>query len=521
MRRVQRNAMDKALGQLRGKLWRERIIRIGLVGILAAGVWTFGVLGLSFATPLIYVEKKVLVGSSLLVLGSVLIGLLRPPSMYAAARCGDRLGMEERFVTYLEYKHTPTPLMALFIQEAEAALQKVRPVANWRLRLPNYVLICVGVLLLADLILFMLPSPTREIAYERERIQSRIRTEEMHVEKLRQMPATMSSHTEEALDTLAKELARATTYQEAASAVATAESKLAHGSGQQQALPISAAHALVQGTGITQEDLAQTAGIVQWAQEVSGGKDRPLPNEIQQKMFENIENIKKSKESVGFSSRLQTASERLQSGSMTAEQLGELLKESAASAHETPETEAITNKLEQMKERLLALAGDTGQESDGETAASSVVFGDKKGLTNGEQAQTSGTESTMAGGGGTQARQNPNGVGGTNAASSPHAPAARTHEMAKGEEATRLSITTSSSLLQGSWSDQGNIRDGQAKDVWADVTGDSPLGRAWVTFHQHGMEYIDRQAIPLTRERLVQQYFVEVSGGKKNGTGRD
>lgn len=516
--------IDRALSRLRWKLWQNRMVQAMCVGAVASGIWILTIGGISLFIPLLYNGTKAWVGSAVLFGGSLLYSACRRPSLRDAAICGDALGMEDRLITYLEYRHCDSPMVLLFIEETKKALSVVQPVAHWHMCLNKKWLTYAVILLLVGISAWFVPAPAREAASDREKIDKRIQAEREHVQKLRNdISAAAEIHNrqqmEKTLASLQGELAHSTSYQEAAKAVADAKKAIVQGNAQGSGPLASVAYAMLQGTDFPDTGMSRTE-MMQWARSLTGNDQVPFPNGVQQKMLQNVEKIKKDLNSSPVPDALQSAYEQLQNHQMTPSDLEKLLDVQSQVGMPAPETEKIAGKLEQIQERLLALDAAASEGKAGETPVSSLAFGNQSGLTNGEQVHTNGTEAIAAGGGGMQVRQSSNGTGGFGSAGQ-HKPATHPHNMVKGEEATRLAGTSSPSLLRGSLGKEGDIREREAVNVWAESGGSGPLGQAWATFQKNGMEYVNRQDIPLAREQVIEHYFAQLSGGKERVAGRD
>ncbi len=444
--------------------------------------------------------------------------------MKRAAQVGDRLGLQDRLITYLEYRDRSGAVLSAFRRELGEVLARRSPVdmypVNFRWK---RVLAAVLISAVAACVLFA-PSPHMEEARFKEAVNNELRQEAENVAIIKTALAEEAGKRGESfgrffdervalLANLERELNKSYSYREAALQVADTLKELER-----------------LGTGIAGEDMKGLAGIIEGTGDKNAdtaglfklgdaaGVARALQNmnfsEAESRvMLENTNRLLKDPERTQAQKQvLQNIKTGLAQQDFNGQKLSEALRTPPGDrdAGGVPE---VDTKLESMKERLLAKSGDGFESQRGGSKGTMFTDGGSSDLKEGEITNREAA-SVAQGDTGSQAAKNPDAVGGGTPGSG-GGEAGRAGLLARSEEPVFAGGDAAGNLqeLQGRWQEEGGRLTERLSNRVIGLEGESG-GREtlYVEFVEDGMTYMDKFAIPPGQRELVLEYFKKLNG---------
>ena len=513
---AQQDPIIQVLEKMRRKLWLQNILHWLVNGLLTAAGLLFLFMVAVHLYPVIYVQVKVLYGVTAIITPSLFIGLLLRPSFEEAAAVGDSTGLEERLITFWEYRGADSPVIKMLEEEVQDTILRVDPVSRYRLKIKGKKLLVSAIMFVLAMGIYFLPSETRQVAEKREEVNRQIEKEADKLKKLQQELASQMPGGEdkkELLSTLAeleRRLNRSQDYERAAAEVAAAQKDLVQPVGKPTAEDMGTLAGIFAGIGAGHRDLqkALESGNMNRAAELGG--EEQFTDLEQEELLRNLKAQMTSIQKSGIKDELTSLQTALEKKALTGEKLKDMLQSMGE------------KELQQCKERLLARSDSGMKNSGGEDPLAAFARGEISDYSHGEVSPGLGGD-LSTGGTGDSAVNSSQGVGGGGrTASGEGTGESFLGEVRKQEQATRLGEADGqSSQVQGQWDEKGSVIDKTADQV-PTVTGEyQSLEKAWVQFREQGLEYVLKQDIPLQRQELVMQYFNRLNGGSSNGAKSD
>ena len=524
---AQQDPLIQVLKKMRRKLWLQNILHWLVNGLLTAAGLVFLLMVAVHWYPVIYVQAKMLYAVTVIITASLFIGLLLRPSLKEAAVVGDSTGLEERLITFWEYRGADSPLIKMLEEEVEDTILRVDPVSRYRLKIKGKKLLISAIVFVLAMGIYFLPSETRQVAEKREEVNRQIEKEADKLNKLQQELASQMPGGEdkkELLTTLAeleRRLNRSQDYERAAAEVAAAQKDLVQPVGKPTAQDMRTLSGIFAGIGAGHRDLqkALESGNMNRAAELGG--EEQFTDLEQEELLRNLKAQRTSIQKSGIKDELTSLQTALEKKALTGEKLKDVLQSMEEKELQQVEEDTLA-KLQQSKERLLARSDSGMKNSGGEDPLAAFARGEISDYSHGEVSPGLGGD-LAAGGTGDSAVNSSQGVGGGGrTASGEGTGESFLGEVRKQEQATRLrEADGQSSQVQGQWDEKGSVIDKTADQV-PTVTGEfQSLEKAWVQFREQGLEYVLKQDIPLQRQELVMQYFNQLNGGSSNGAKSD
>lgn len=514
-----KHPLDLVLLKLRRKLWLQNVLRRLTDGLLVTAGTLFIFMVSAHLYPWLYVPGKALYAGGALMALALTAGLFNRPGLKQAAAAGDRLGLEERLATYLEYRNRELPLGEVFREEVEDAVQNINPLGRYKLSINGKKVLAAAILIVLSWGIYFLPSETRQAAGEREEISRELQKEAEKIKKIREeLPGTENDRENNeqilsALKTLERRLSRASDFDLAAAEVAAAQKELSRPAANQDEIMQSLA-GIFEGVGTGHRELqgALRSGDLDRAVKLSAASQ--FTDREQQAMLANLQQAAGSDLSSGARDELARLQTVLQNKALTGEKLQEVLRSMADPGEMSALEEKVDLALQQSKERLLARADDGIKSPGGEDRLAAFAAGTTSDYSRAETTGASGGDLAAGGPGGHSGGSSRGVGGGGGKASGESGGEGSFGEVARQEQATRPGEEDAPlSRVQGQLGAEGGMADKIADGVPAE-TGELPaLARARAEFGEAGMEYVLKYPIPLPRRELVREYFTQLNGG--------
>jgi hypothetical protein len=514
--------VEAALKQLRNRIWLAGVLGSLSIALLASAVLVLLLVSARHVLVIPYLPAKTGPLLAALWLAGGILGLARRPGRKQTALAGDRLGLEDRLATYLEYGNRESAVLAAFRSDLKDVLAGFRLARAYPLNFPWKRVLAAVILFTAAAGIFWLPSPRAREAALREQINRELRQE---AESVALMKNSLGEEKTEAgrdggkaalLEELRGRLEKEYDYREAALQVADTLESLQSGGRGLTAADMEGLAGIFAGTG---DKTAAAADLLRSGD--ADGAARALENLT----FDGYER-RALRENTGdllagagqHQARkqvLEAVKSALEDENFTAGKLAGALKSALSATREPLGLEETEKKLESMKERLLA-KGDALENSGG--ADGTELAGENEAAPLG--GNPAGREAAVAQGDyGGQPGREPGALGGGISGGKDTGEAGRDGQV-ETSEAPAFAPDADAGLLEvrGTWQeDSGQITERESDRVLGLAGDNIDTGTLYRQFQREGMAYLDRFEIPPDSRQLVLGYFRELRG--ENGIG--
>lgn len=521
---MKKQRVEQALKKLRRKIWTERIIDWVINGLAAsAGCITIFMIFTHLYT-LVYGLKKSLYIFALIMIVALIIGLLQRPKLIETAILGDRLGLEDRLITYLEYREENTSFIEVFLEDLDFILKDCNFHKKYKLKIGGKKLFLGILLLFISFGIYYLPTENRERVKEKEEINKILKEEAREIKKVIEEQIALDERKDvqkearEVLKNLEQNLRDTFDFNEAAAEIAETQRKAQNIFKKDEEDIVEALSGVFQGASAASGDMENALKSKDIENTIELSKDRIFSHKEQEKILESLKLEEKRPHTSRTKEKLNTIKRELENKTFTGNSLKKALKSSNKSHTMENVEKEILNKLQERKERFFA-KGDSGiKNKGGQDRLSTFTEGKETDLSSGEASRQEGKE-LLAGGLGNKAVNSSEGVGGGgSAASGEGTKTGAFGKLQKNTDINRLGdAEVSISQITGQKSEVGDITNKLSNEVLAIEGERKDLEGAFIEYRKEGMGYVYKQNIPLGRRELIMKYFTSINGGKADG----
>lgn len=521
---MEKQRVEQILKKLRRKIWTERIIDWIINGLAASAVCITIFMIFTHLYTLVYGLKKSLYIFASIMIVALIIGFLKRPKLKETAILGDRLGLNDRLITYLEYREKNTPFIEVFLEDLDFILKNCNFHKKYKLKIGGKKLFLGILLLCISFGIYYLPTENREIVKEKEEINKILKEEASEIKKVIEEEIALDEHKDiqrearDVLKKLEKNLKDTFDFNEAAAEITEAQREAQNIFKKDEEDILEALSGVFQGASAASGDFKNALKSQDIENAIELSKDRTFTHKEQEKILESLKLEEERPHTSRTKEKLNTIKRELENKTFTGNSLKKVLKSSNKSyAMENVEKEILT-KLQESKERFLAKSDSGMKNKGGQDRLSTFAEGKETDLSSGETGSREGNE-LLAGGFGNKAVNSSEGVGGGGSAA--YGEGRKTEVFGKQQKNTdtnRLGdAEVSISQITGQKSQSGDITNKFSNEVLAIEGERKDLEGVFMEYRKEGMKYIYRQNIPLGRRELIMKYFTSINGGKANG----
>ncbi|MCT4564911.1 MAG: hypothetical protein N4A68_11460 [Maledivibacter sp.] len=521
---MEKHRADLMLKRLRRRIWAEGILNWLINGMLASGIIATLLMAFIHLYPLVYPLKKAVYLLALVMTIALTIGLLQRPKLKDTAYLGDSLGLEDRLITYIEYREENTPLIKVFLEDLEDILKDGDFLKKHRLRLRGKRLFASILMICISLGIYYLPTETRELAKEREEINKIVRGEAQEIKKLLEEDNSLGKDKElqgkarDILEDLERRLKNTYDFNEAAGEIYHAQREIEDIWRKDHIDTLEGLCGALQGASDANKDLKNALKSGDMEGVIKLSKNRSFTDKEQEKMLQGLELEEKRPHTTITKEKLNEIRKDLEKKSFTGEDLARTIKSLRDREALEDLEKGILDELRETKERFIAKSDGGIKNRGGQDKVSTFTQGNKTDLGSGGGSDREGNE-LLAGGVGNKAMDNTEGVGGGKGfASGKGTDQGIFGEVEGATEANRLGEADGSiSRISGQSSKAGNITSKFSNGAVAVEGEKMDLQGALMEYEKEGMKYVYKQNIPVGRRELVMEYFMQINGGMKDG----
>ncbi|MFD3157704.1 hypothetical protein ACFIJ5_12685 [Haloimpatiens sp. FM7330] len=517
-------SVEKILKKLSNKLWFERIIQNLINSVLIFSFITLIMVLISHFTPIVYLYKKMLYLLGFIVMIFAVKSVFEKPTIKKAAVVGDKTGLDERLITYVEYMDDDSDMALVFKEEVENEIQDYDILKKYRYNFKfKYIIISAMILVIAFGSSFI-PTESRKSSMEMEKVNKELRKE---ARKINSRGKTLANKCKDEkqkeqllsiLDDLNKNLKKTYDYKKAAAEISQSEEKLDDLKYSQNREMLRQLSGMFKGTSLENSKFAKALENGNFSNAENMSDNIKFSQKDKDKVIKNAKEIADSGKfnDNKFSKEIK---DKLDNKELNSKNIVDAVKKASNKSDITiPNKEKM--KLDKAKEKFLAKSnGKDIKDTIGNSKSNSFALGDRKSYKNAEKSNINKGEN-RSGGDGSQAKEDNNAVGG----SSNRVLKSRVSE--KANEGTigkyKKSVDTlrknnDISNVKGKTCKDGGIYKKDVQEVIAKNGRYKPMENKWLEYKKEGMNYVWKYEVPIDKQDLVVKYFKALNGGVKGG----
>lgn len=222
-----------ALKPLRIRMSINRAINSFLTGMCIGAAFAVIMTMIRLFTPIPFISDKIAIGVGISLAASLFAALIMIPDYKATAAQGDQLGLKERLLTAFELRQQEDPIAKIQRFDAVKAAQSINFREAYPIKADIRKIIVLASLVALTVIALMIPTPSTEIAKQREKVKKeinkqveRIQKERKQLTSNRELTELQLTELEQQLKELEKDLKKAANEAEAIKSLARAQHKL-------------------------------------------------------------------------------------------------------------------------------------------------------------------------------------------------------------------------------------------------------------------------------------------------------
>jgi hypothetical protein len=379
--------------------------------------------------------------------------------------------------------------------------------------------------------IYFIPSASMNVAKNQEIINRELREEAAKIHELKDdfkkylEDENLDSKQKEkiilTLEKVEKKLKNSFDYDEGAADVIDAQKKIKAMNGENLGEELKSVAGVFDGLGQEEKSIKE-AFVSGDAEKISQKlNNHTFSKQDQEKIIDHINEMEKrlGSQDDGKKELLNKMKTALEEES-TGEKLSKALEDVEENKKIKKFTEETESKLTSMKERLLA-KGDQGFKGlSGDEKPHDFAKGENEDTKNGEMTTQKGNE-IVQGDMGNQHMENANGLGGSNGTDFENEKSTeRVGKVERQNQSTRLGKNKEeASFVKSCWQKGGKLTNKESDQAMAQKGECESLNTLYGEFQKQGMNYVEKQQIPLSRKELVLEYFNKLNGGVRNGRG--
>ncbi|MCL6610359.1 MAG: hypothetical protein K6T66_02325 [Peptococcaceae bacterium] len=513
---------EAALRKLRNRIWLGHVLNSLSFTLLASAAGVLLLVAARHVFVIPHLTGKAAALLAVLWTAGGIWGLAGRPGIRQAALAGDRLGLQDRLATCLEYGSREGVVMEAFREELEDVLAGFSPVRMYRIDFPWRRVLAAVIIFAAAACVFWLPSSRAEEAALREEVNRELRLEAENVALIRiglekaageEEPAgSFRENAAARLEELENKLEQGYDYRQAALQVADTLQALHRQGRWPDPAGIKGLAGIFAGAG---EKAAIAARFLQSGD--AGAAARAIESmtfntDERRVLLENTSRLLEDGNQAGASRQvLKEFKSALEEESLSAGDLSEALSSALSGKKEVAGLKEAETKLQSIKERLLARSGKSFDNSGGAGGDESR----REGAAAPWGGENAGRETASARGDfGSQSRRDSGALGGGVSGGGENVKAGREGQVAKSDTPVFAPAADAGLLeVRGEWQENsgqvGERRSDRVLGLAGEAAGYEALYR---DFQREGMAYLDRFEIPPGKRSLVLEYFRGLRG---------
>lgn len=506
---MERKTIHGELRRLSFKIWRQKFlhdfIEINFWGSIGALIISI----ISHIKSVIFLRQKLSAFWIILNVFIIIKTMLHKPSLKEAAACGDRLGLQEKLVTYIEFenkgKYKESSIFKSFKSELEDELQYFDVVKKYKININLKKLISYALIILVSFAVYFIPSSCMEEARESEKIHTDIKNERLNIKEKGKNALTdiksknIKKDTSNVLNTLSKELKNNYSYDDALEKINETEQKLNEIENEKYEEDMKTLSQMFKGTSL--EDSRFSSELKNGnCDESILNEEVNIPQSDKDKILKNIDNMKEFKDE----DVKNAIKNKITSNEIKGKDIIKSLKKSS---------DGEVKLKEQLNKSLVKLSNQKNQKNfengSGDKISDNFLLGGKKTTYKyGEKSDIKDTEKNTKGQG-NEEREDNNSIGSSKTGeNSKVKEKANSGTIKKGEISSyKTEENSSPSLADSKISDNGKLIDKGLKNIKGQYGSKKTMQNAWLNSESTKISSVFKYDIPSDKKSLVTDYF--------------
>lgn len=503
--------IEQILKKLLKKLWLERLLKNLINVLLMSSIGIFVLVLYSHFTLIFYLKEKLFYISFILFIATLLKTIIKKPSLDEAARLGDKLGLKEKLLTYIEFnsRNDESEVFQIFRNDLEDKLQEFDLIKKYRMDIrPKKILVAFIIVVLA-VGTYFIPSFSREMALEKESINKNIKKEVSKIKEEKKdiveniKDKETKEEVSEVIKKLNKELNKTYEYDKALKEIAKAEEKLNYIKEKKHNKNLQRVSSLFKGTEIENTDLNNKLkdGIID--DSILKENNFSISKEDKKKILDNLKSNKEFSSSKEFKDKIE---EELSKEDLTTKDLIKSIK------NQKDEIK-FASEFRNSKEKLTAKKDEKNFENgQGDKKSKDFSMGEKESSHKyGESSKNGGIQEKIKGEGNSKSEDN-NAIGGSKTGNNKEVKeSANNGTIGRYDKETKQGAKGNISNLKSKVNKEGKLTNKSIEEVTGEIGERQYMKNKWLEYKKQGMDYILKYEIPIDKEDIVIEYFKELN----------
>lgn len=503
--------IEQILKKLLKKLWLERLLKNLINVLLMSSIGIFVLVLYSHFTLIFYLKEKLFYISFILFIATLLKTIIKKPSLDEAARLGDKLGLKEKLLTYIEFnsRNDESEVFQIFRNDLEDKLQEFDLIKKYRMDIrPKKILVAFIIVVLA-VGTYFIPSFSREMALEKESINKNIKKEVSKIKEEKKdiveniKDKETKEEVSEVIKKLNKELNKTYEYDKALKEIAKAEEKLNYIKEKKHNKNLQRVSSLFKGTDIENRDLNNKLkdGIID--DSILKENNFSISKEDKKKILDNLKSNKEFSSSKEFKDKIQ---KELSKEDLTTKDLIKSIK------NQKDEIK-FASEFRNSKEKLTAKKDEKNFENgQGDKKSKDFSMGEKESSHKyGESSKNGGIQEKIKGEGNSKSEDN-NVIGGSKTGNNKEVKeSANNGTIGRYDKETKQGAKGNISNLKSKVNKEGKLINKSIEEVTGEIGERQYMKNKWLEYKKQGMDYILKYEIPIDKEDIVIEYFKELN----------
>lgn len=506
--------VEQVLKKLYKKLWLQRLVKSLINAFLIISIFTFILVLLSHFIPIVYLKEKLFYISFLLFIAMLVKTIIKKPSLKEVARLGDKLGLQEKLLTYIEFsnKYDKSEIFQIFKDDLEDELQEFDLVKRYNMGIDPKRIITAFIIILLSFGTYFFPSFSREIALERETINKDIKKE---VAKIKEEKKDIIDNIEDkeikeeaskVIKKLNKQLNKTYEYDKALKEMSKAEEELNHIKEKNYKKNLQQVSSLFKGTYIenTNFDNKLREGTID--DNTLKEDNFNISKEDRKKISGNLKSNKDFLKDEEFKNKI---GKELEKEDITTKDLMNSIKN---------ERDKIKfgGEFRDSKEKLIAKKDEKNfGNGEGDKKSKDFSMGEKESSYKyGENSKNGGIQQKIKGEGNSKSEDN-NAVGGSKTGQNKEIKEnANKGTIGRYDKETKEGEEGNVSKLKSKVNKEGKLTNKSIEEIAGEIGENQHMQNKWLEYKKQGMDYILKYEIPMDKEDIVIEYFKELNSGR-------
>lgn len=504
--------VEQVLKGLFKKLWLEKLLKNLVNVLLAIAVFIFVLIVTSHFIPIVYLKEKLMYISFILFMAICLKVLIKKPSLEETARVGDKLGLKEKLLTYIEFnnKSDENEVFNTFKNDLEDELQEFELIKKYKMDVKPKKILIAFIIIILSIGTYFIPSDSREIALEKENVNKEIKEE---ITKIKEEEKVIIENIEDkeikeeaskVIKKLNKELNKTYQYDKSLKEIAKAEEKLNHIREKNYGKSLQQVSSLFKGTDIEGTELNDKLknGIID--DNILKENNFNISKLDKNKISNNLKNNKEMLSNKEFKNRLEN---ELKKEDLTTK---DLIKSIKSKKDEVK----FEGEFKNSKEKLIAKKDEKNfGNGEGDKKPNDFSMGKKESLYKyGENSKNGGMQKKLKGNGNSKNEDN-NSLGSSKTGENKDVKEnANKGSIGKYNKETKQGEKGNISNLKSKVNKEGKLTNKSIEEVTGEVGENQYIKNKWLEYRKQGMDYILKYEIPVDKQDIVVDYFRELNG---------